>query len=274
MSGESSLSCIELGRFQTPTIIKDGARLKTDLFTEVDGVIDFIKKHINKAYIITGRPQREERWDYPLDALREIVVNAIVHRDYSSSSDSVVKIYDNQIEFFNPGRLPKELSIKKLLQGEYISVIRNKKIADMFKEAGLIEKYGTGIRRILTGFKNYGLPAPTFEEFSGGFRVTVYKRVERITAAVATDQVGTKLGLSRDQVEIMAKLSSEQGILGLMGILGRTNRTKFRDQVLSPLIEDRLIEMTIPDKPRSSKQKYRLTEKGKKLIARNKGRMD
>ena len=228
MSGESSLSCIELGRFQTPTIIKDGARLKTDLFTEVDGVMDFIKKHINKAYIITGRPQREERWDYPLDALREIVVNAIVHHNYSSSSDSVVKIYDNQIEFFNPGRLPEELSIEKL----------------------------------------------QFEEFSGGFRVTVYKRVERITAAVATDQVGTKLGLSRDQVEIMAKLSSEQGILGLMGILGRTNRTKFRDQVLSPLIEDRLIEMTIPDKPRSSKQKYRLTEKGKKLIARNKGRMD
>ncbi|MFZ2634099.1 MAG: hypothetical protein WA081_06515 [Desulfosalsimonadaceae bacterium] len=64
----------------------------------------------------------------------------------------------------------------------------------------------------------------------------------------------------------MAKLSSDQGILDLMGILGRSNRTKFRDQVLKPLIEDGLIEMTIPDKPRSSRQKYRLTEKGRQFL--------
>ncbi|MFZ2634098.1 MAG: ATP-binding protein [Desulfosalsimonadaceae bacterium] len=195
MADESSLSAIELGRFQTPTIIKDGARLKTDLFAEVEGVMDFIKKHISKAYIITGRPQREERWDYPLDALREIVVNSIVHRDYASSSDSVVKIYDHHIEFFNPGRLPDGLTVEKLLKGEYISIIRNKKIADMFKEAGLIEKYGTGIRRVLTGFQNYGLPSPRFEEFSGGFRVTVFQQDSRTAVPEVTGEVGTKSGL-------------------------------------------------------------------------------
>jgi ATP-dependent DNA helicase RecG len=84
MAGETCSSAIELGRFQTPTLIKDGARLKTDFFAEVEGVMAFIKKYINKAYIIKGEPQREERWDYPLDALRAIVVNAVVHRDYSS----------------------------------------------------------------------------------------------------------------------------------------------------------------------------------------------
>lgn len=86
MAGESFISTIELGRFQTETIIKDGATIKADLFSEVDGVMNFIKKHINKAYIITGRPQREERWDYPLDAIREIVINAIIHRDYTSTA--------------------------------------------------------------------------------------------------------------------------------------------------------------------------------------------
>jgi ATP-dependent DNA helicase RecG len=75
---ETSLTSIELGRFQTPTLIKDGTRLKTDLISEVDGVMAFIKKHISKAYVITGEPQREERWEYPLEALRDIVINAIV----------------------------------------------------------------------------------------------------------------------------------------------------------------------------------------------------
>jgi ATP-dependent DNA helicase RecG len=103
-----------------------------------------------------------------------------------------VKIYDNQIEFFNPGRLPEGLTIEKLLKGEYISVVRNRKIADIFKEVGLIEKYGTGIRRILTGFKSYGLPAPKFEEFNGGFRVTVYKQARQLAPAEVTAQVGTK----------------------------------------------------------------------------------
>ena len=180
----------------------------------------------------------------------------------------------NQMEFFNPGRLPEGITVEKLLKGDYISVIRNKKIADMFKEAGLIEKYGAGIHRVLTGFQSYGLPAPRFEEFSGGFRVTVYKQGSRaaipevageVTGEVA-DQVATKSGPSRDQIEIMAKLFSEQGILELMGILGRANRTKFRDQVLTPLIELGLVEMTIPDKPRSSRQKYRLTEKGRQFL--------
>ena len=173
MAGESSLTTVELGRFQTETDIKDGARLKTDLFSEVDGIMAFIRKHINRAYIITGKPQRDERWDYPLDALREIVLNAVIHRDYASSSDSIVKIFDERIEIYNPGKLPTFLTIEKLLAGEYRSSIRNRRIADMFKEAGLVEKYGSGIRRILEGFAEYGLPAPRFQEISDGFMVTV-----------------------------------------------------------------------------------------------------
>lgn len=261
MSEESSLSTIELGRFQTPIIIKDGSRLKTDLFAEVEGVMEFVKKHINKAYIITGRPQREERWDYPLDAIREIVINSIIHRDYTSAQDSIVKVYDDKIEFFNPGGLPAGLTVEKLLKGNYISNARNKKIADAFKAAGLIEKYGSGIRRILDAFKAYGLPAPRFEETSGGFMVTVYKRSGEVAP-----QVGTKSALSRHQVEILYKCWIDSGITELMKIAGRADRTKFRNQVLNPLLREGLLEMTIPDKPSSRFQKYRLTVKGKEHI--------
>jgi ATP-dependent DNA helicase RecG len=143
----------------------------------VEAVMDFIKKHINKVYIITGNIQREERWDYPLDAIREIVVNAIVHRDYRDASDSIIKMFDDRIEFYNPGKLPEGLSVEKLLSGDYISTIRNKKIAEVFKEANIIEKYGSGISRILNGFEKHGLRDPKFEEIGNGFRATAFKEL-------------------------------------------------------------------------------------------------
>lgn len=177
MENHSALTTIELGHFQSPTIIKDSITLKEDLFSEVEAVMDFIKKHINKAYIFTGELRREEKWDYPLDAIREIVINAIVHRDYRDSSDSVFKIFKDRIEFYNPGRLPEGLSVEKLLSGDYTSTIRNKKIAEIFKEADLIEKYGSGIARILDGFERHGSPTPKFEEIGNGFRATAFKEI-------------------------------------------------------------------------------------------------
>jgi len=83
-------AAIELGRFSAPTLIKDGRTSRCDLFSQVEDVLSFIKKHINKSFIITGNPQREERWQYPLEAIREIVINMIVHRNYADSGDSVV----------------------------------------------------------------------------------------------------------------------------------------------------------------------------------------
>lgn len=83
--------------------------------------------------------------------------------------------FDERIEIYNPGKLPPGLTVEKLLAGEYRSTIRNRRIADMFKEVGLVEKYGSGIRRIVEGFAEYGLPTPRFQEISDGFMVTVYR---------------------------------------------------------------------------------------------------
>lgn len=80
------------------------------------------------------------------------------------------------------------------------------------------------------------------------------------------DQAGTKLGLSRHQLAVVRKCLSPQGIRDLMALAGRGNRTKFRDQVLSPLLEAGLIEMTLPHKPRSPQQKYRLTMRGRAVL--------
>lgn len=76
------------------------------------------------------------------------------------------------------------------------------------------------------------------------------------------------MGLSRAQVEVLRKCLNESAIADLMDIAGRSNRTKFRNHVLNPLLTAGLVEMTCPDKPRSSKQKYRLTQKGRSVLSR------
>jgi ATP-dependent DNA helicase RecG len=86
------------------------------------------------------------------------------------------------------------------------------------------------------------------------------------TGEVARED-GTKLALSRYQVEILHKCQEDKTLLELITIAGRSDRTKFRHQVLNPLLERGLIEMTIPNKPRSSRQKYRLTERGRRFLA-------
>ncbi len=169
------LSTIEAGRFASPTLIKDSITSRDTLIEQVQRLMDFMVKHTNKAYIITGNPRREERWDYPMDALREIIINMIVHRDYRSANDSTIKVYDDRIEFFNPGVLLDDLTVEKIKTGNYKSHLRNKQIATIFKELELIEKYGSGVRRVIDTFVAYGLSEPEFEATQGGMAVTVFK---------------------------------------------------------------------------------------------------
>jgi ATP-dependent DNA helicase RecG len=84
-----------------------------------------------------------------------------------------VKIFDTKIEFYNPGRLPDTISVDDLLNNTYQSTPRNKLIADVFKDMGHIEKYGSGIQRIINHFKQEELPMPSFQNISEGFMVTI-----------------------------------------------------------------------------------------------------
>jgi len=194
-----TISDLQIGRFKSPTTIIDSISLNTDLFTEVNEIIAFIKKHLMVEYIITGDPQRAERYNYPLEAIREIVINMIVHRDYRDRSASIIKIFDDRIDFFNPGKLYGNLTIKDLLSDNYTSQTRNKLIAKAFKEAGLIERYGSGIKRILTICKAYGVKAPMFEEAAQGFKVTLFKVTDKVTDSV-TDKVTDKLTTNQTQI--------------------------------------------------------------------------
>lgn len=175
---EDILTTIELGHFQDKEgiLIKDSARSKSSLVEQVEEVMQFVKKHINMAVIITpNQVENIQKWDYPLDAIREIVLNMIIHRDYRSAADSIVKIFPDRMEFYNPGRLPEGLEVADLLSNHYRSQPRNKQIADVFKDMGEIEKYGSGIGRVVRAFLEEGHPAPEWQQISGGILVTVYR---------------------------------------------------------------------------------------------------
>lgn len=197
--------------------------------------------------IVAGRPENIERWQYPLDAIREVVLNMIVHRDYRSSTDSVIKVFDDRIEFFNPGSLPEGLNVAALLSGNYRSTPRNRAVATLFKELGLIEKYGSGIRRILDLCRAQGLKSPLFESTSQGFVATLF-------AAPSTTQVATQVEALLSVLNTGEALTRSE----LMERMGLANREHFRKAYLEEALKSGRLERTVPDKPNSRNQRYRV----------------
>ena len=96
-----------VGRFKTPTEILDTVDAHGNLFQQLDTLFDAIKKHLNVKFVIKPQLAREEVWDYPLDAIREAIVNALIHRDYLDTADIQIKVYDDKIWFWNPANFQK-----------------------------------------------------------------------------------------------------------------------------------------------------------------------
>jgi len=139
---------IHIGRFKSEDTIIDDLLIKDPLLVALDEAMIFIKKHISLSYQFDGSLKRKESWQYPLEAIRELLLNSVVHRDYKHTSDIVIKIFDDRIVFTNPGRIYGNLTIEDLERDDYVSSIRNKLLAESFYLMGDIEKYGTGFIRI------------------------------------------------------------------------------------------------------------------------------
>ncbi len=144
----------------------------------VDSVVAFIERHTRQGIEI-GRVRRREVPEYPVEAVREAVINAIVHADYSiGGAGTKMAIFDDRIEITNPGLLPFGLTLEAALAG--VSRLRNRVIGRAFRELGLIEQWGSGLGRITSACTNAGLAAPRFEELGTNFRVTLFG--ERVKA--------------------------------------------------------------------------------------------
>lgn len=175
---DATIRCARFSGTDTARFL-DQTEIDEYLPRAVDSVISFIERHTLQSYEI-GRIYRKETAEYPITALREIVINAIVHADYSMSGMGIkVAIFDDRLEITNPGALPFGLTLEAAMSG--VSRLRNRVIGRVFRELGIIEQWGSGIGRILNACTQAGLTKPQFQEIGTTFRVTLFnKRIEQV----------------------------------------------------------------------------------------------
>jgi len=134
------------------------------LFNQFEQAYDFIFSRLTKAFTIKG-PRRQEVLEIPEEAIREALLNMIVHRNYHQKSPSKIAIYQNRIEFFSPGTFFGPLNIQNLKLG--LSFIRNAALCKAFREANYIEKMGSGFITIFKSYEKRGLKPPSIIEGEG-----------------------------------------------------------------------------------------------------------
>ena len=264
---------LKLGRFRGTKItgdILDNKQEHMHAFAMVREAIAWLDRTLPlSARFPKGSIFREDRQPVPAEALREVILNAVMHRDYSRASSYVaIAVFDDRIEVRSVGDFPTGIRAEMLL-GDHPSILRNPLIAGAFHRTGAVEVWGRGTNRVIEACLAHGATPPQFSEQAGV--VTVIFRATVGPEAVqgpSRDQVGTKQGLSRDQVQVLELATIPRSLQELMEPSGRTNRTKFRDQVVAPLLDAGLLEMTLPNKPRSPNQKYRATPAGAGLVER------
>ncbi|WP_339136094.1 MAG: RNA-binding domain-containing protein [Candidatus Electrothrix sp. GW3-4] len=163
---------IHIGRFKTSSIIIDDRQITDTLFKAVEQAMKYIIANIRVAFAFDGSLQRKERFSYPLAALREVLLNTVVHRDYTNPSDIQIKVFDNSITFFSPGKLYGDLTLAELETDSYSSHLRNKLIAEAFYLTKNIEKYGSGFVRIRKELAEYPDLRFRIEEVGSGLLVS------------------------------------------------------------------------------------------------------
>ncbi|MDO5838779.1 Fic family protein [Methanosarcina mazei] len=186
--------------------------------------------------------------------------------------------FDDRIEIENPGILLPGLTVEDMLQG--VSKLRNRAIARVFRELDLIEQWGSGVSRMFKEAKTLGLPEPEIIEVGMRVRFIVhlaesivlptesYSGKIEAGARLSTQSPTQSPTQSYDQVQrlLLALKDGEKSPSDLRSTLNIKHRPTFRDNYFHPALNAELIEMTIPEKPTSNKQKYRLTAKGKTLL--------
>lgn len=148
-------------------IFKDRKEFKGSLLKQITEAFEYIDLLNKTQATFEGLIRKDER-DYPVEAIREALLNAVVHREYSFGASTLVNIYEDRIEFLSLGGIISGLSLEAVMLG--VSQSRNEKLADVFYRLHLIEAYGTGIQKILLNYKNYNLK-PVFKAETGAFQV-------------------------------------------------------------------------------------------------------
>jgi len=247
--------------------IFDHIDIDTLLPKSVDEVMLFLKKHAYRSADLS-EVRRRDVWSIPLGILREVIINALVHSDYSQRGAPIRVVFlDDRIEVESMGILLPGLTIEEMKQGT--SRIRNPVIARVFKELNLIEQWGTGVRRIFAEAEELGLPEPKIEEIGMRLRFTVYlAKPHRIQTDGQKALSGVESGVeSKMAVQVISFLKEKPFSKSeIAKRLGKIKPTRYLNDLMAKLLREGYVEYTIPGKPKSRLQKYRLTKKGSQVL--------
>lgn len=239
--GQAEVACV---RFKGTDVVSylDRRDLRGPLYQLVDDAEQFIYRHMKVGRRIEGFVGVEYR-EYPQEAVREALVNAVVHRDYSRCGQRIrVFMFDDRIEVYSPGPLPPGVSLEKMRRLEPQSALRNPIIVGVFRDLGsrYIERLGTGIRRMALAMEAYGLPRPHFEEVGSEFRATLMGPGERFMEEVAARPTWAG-GLNERQVEAVLYVGEHGRISNreYRELFGVSNYTAAMD--LKDLVEKQIL---------------------------------
>ena len=258
----SEVRCAHFHGTQVAKPIPSYQVYKGTAFQLVDQAVDFV---LSKIALSVGTRaesvQAPVAYEIPKEVVTEAIVNAVAHRDYTSNASIQVMLFTDRVEVLNPGRLPPSLTLEQL-RVAHTSIPNNPLLAEPLYLAQYIERMGTGTLDMIRRCSDAGLPEPEFND-SSGFKITIWRATptEQIKVqpeSLPGDLKSKVLNLLADGPMSRSDLSKKLRQKEVSGQLKKV----FRD-----LLADRMIEYTLPEKPRSPRQQYRLTEKGKITLA-------
>ena len=171
---------IQCGVFkgETRSIFVDKKEFEGSIIMQLEKAYQYVLEKINLGSDIVGI-YRVDKYEIPPKSIREVIANAVIHRSYLEPNDIQVALYDNRLEITSPGMLLSGVNVKRMKEG--YSKLRNRAIASVFAYVNIIEKWGSGIPRIMNEIREYGLQEPEFIIFENDFRVNIYRKSYNIT---------------------------------------------------------------------------------------------
>lgn len=259
---------VQCGRFQgvDKAVIFDHIEIDQPLPIALESIMLFLQKHAMRGADFS-QLHRKDVWSIPLVILREAVINALVHADYSQRGAPIrISFFDDRIEIENPGILLPGMTIDDMKLG--ISKIRNPVIVRVFRELNLVEQWGSGVKRILKEAQYLGLPEVEITEIGMRMRMVVYFKTSRTVKENTPTfdlRAQSKAQSEAQSVFILDLLfSSNMSAAELVNALRLRSKTGAFKRSIQELLMDGLIEYTIPEKINSRLQQYRITEKGRR----------
>jgi len=192
---------LKIGQFLTETELKSTDVVEGNLFGQLEDSLDILRTKYLTSNVKFEGIHRRDILEYPYGALREAIINALIHRNYAGTSAVQIKVYPDKLIIMNEGELPAEVPVEKL-KTNHLSVPRNALLAKVFYLAGFIETWGRGTIKIVEMCKEQGLPEPDFNNENGVMEVVLYKDK-------FTEEYLKKLKLNERQIKVVMYIKKE-----------------------------------------------------------------